>query len=347
MKRERPRRPRLSTCCRISATCVSWFAAVAERIDPPKGIGDDEPWVHVDLSEQTLVLYQGKTPTYATLVSSGIDDHRTPEGEFAIRRKFISDTMADLGPEAGDDRYRIEDVPWTQYFAGLSRLTRRILARTLWTAALSHGCVNLSPADARHVFEHTWPALPRGWHGVSTEQTGFKASRVIVNPIRRNKHMREKRTAVCFVCLGNICRSPTAEAVFIDLLQRRNLLEQFVVDSAGTGEWHVGHRADARAIEAAARRGIPIKSIARQFAPSDFEQFDYVVAMDRSNRSDLLRLASDDAGISKVHLLRNFDPNSPPESDVPDPYLEGGFDAVFDICQAACEAFLEHITAKP
>lgn len=156
-----------------------WFLAVAELRAPLAGLADDEPWVHVDLSSQTLVVYRGATPIYATLVSSGVEGHDTAEGEFTIRRKFVSDTMADPGSDLGDDRYRIEDVPWTQYFDGSIALHG-----AFWHAQYgivhSHGCVNLSPRDARYVFNHTWPEIPEGWHGVSTEGTGFTGSRVLV-----------------------------------------------------------------------------------------------------------------------------------------------------------------------
>jgi hypothetical protein len=156
-----------------------WFVAVAELREPPSGIAADEPWVHVDLSAQTLVVYRGEAPIYATLISSGLDEHATPIGEFTIRRKMVTDTMADLGPEAGDDRYRIEDVPWTQYFEGSIALHA-----AFWHGQFgiqrSHGCVNLAPRDAQFVFRHTWPEIPEGWHGVSTEGTGIRGSRVIV-----------------------------------------------------------------------------------------------------------------------------------------------------------------------
>ena len=147
--------------------------------DTPTGIEPNEPWVHVDLSSQTLVLYRGEVPVYATLVSSGVEGHETAAGEFTIRRKFVSDTMADPGSDLGNDRYRIEDVPWTQYFDGSIALHA-----AFWHAQYgivhSHGCINLSPNDARYVYGHTWPEIPEGWHGVSTEGTGFRGSRVIV-----------------------------------------------------------------------------------------------------------------------------------------------------------------------
>lgn len=157
-----------------------WFVAVAEQRAPPRGVGQDEPWVHVDISEQTLVLYRGGMPIYATLVSSGLEGHDTPRGETRIRRKFVSDTMANLGPDAGDDSYRIDDVPWTQYFDGSIALHGAFWHHRFGLTR-SHGCVNLAPYDARYLFERTWPLIPEGWHGVSTERgTGFSGSIVVV-----------------------------------------------------------------------------------------------------------------------------------------------------------------------
>ena len=157
----------------------SWFAAVAERIDRPEGVADDEPWVHVDRGEQTLVLYRGDTPIYATLVSTGLEGHETPLGLFEIRRKHVTDTMSNIGPDAGDDRYSIEDVPWTQYFeAGVALHTA--FWHTRFGLPRSHGCVNMTPTDAHWVFARTWPQLPDGWHGVATEQTALHGSHVLV-----------------------------------------------------------------------------------------------------------------------------------------------------------------------
>jgi hypothetical protein len=158
---------------------LDWYLAVAERIPRPKEVGKNEPWVHVDEGEQTLVLYVGDEPKYATLVSSGITDHKTPVGSFRIQRKYVSDTMSDIGADAADDRYSIDDVPWTQYFDG-----SRALHAAFWHAQFgiqrSHGCVNLAPADAFYLFKHTWPELPPAWHGVSTQKTGVKGSLVLI-----------------------------------------------------------------------------------------------------------------------------------------------------------------------
>lgn len=159
----------------------SWFAAVAEAIDRPDGVADDEPWVHVDLSEQTLVLYRGDAPLFATLVSTGVEGHETPTGVFEIRRKHITDTMSNLGPDAGDDRYSIEDVPWTQYFDGAIAL-HTAFWHTGFGLPRSHGCVNMTPHDAHYVFGRTWPPLPDGWHGLSTDRTEFRGSHIVVTP---------------------------------------------------------------------------------------------------------------------------------------------------------------------
>jgi len=156
-----------------------WFAAVAEKIARPKGVKADEPWVHVNIDQQTLVLYRGDAPVYATLVSSGMEGHDTPLGLFDIRAKYVASTMSDIGPDAGDDRYSIEDVPWTEFFSGSIALHG-----AFWHDGFglrrSHGCVNLAPYDAHRVFNHTWPTVSAGWHGVSTDKTGTKASKVYI-----------------------------------------------------------------------------------------------------------------------------------------------------------------------
>ena len=159
-----------------------------------------------------------------------------------------------------------------------------------------------------------------------------------------------------FVCLGNICRSPTAEGVMRALVQRAGMQDQVELESAGTGSWHVGSRPDARAAAVARSRGMPLDGAARQVRPEDFERFDLLVAMDRENERELLALAGDAEERAKVRLLREFDPGGGAPSregrdsrelDVPDPYYgaAGGFEEVFDIVQAACEGLLEQIRA--
>lgn len=149
---------------------------------------------------------------------------------------------------------------------------------------------------------------------------------------------------LCFVCLGNICRSPTAEGVMLHLLQQRGLSDHVRVDSAGTAAYHVGNGADSRSIRHAQKRGIALPSRARQFKAGDFERFDYVLAMDSQNLVNLLSL-SQGRHDDKLHLLRDFDPDSPPGSSVPDPYYGGeqGFEEVLDLCFSSCEGLIDHL----
>ncbi len=148
--------------------------------------------------------------------------------------------------------------------------------------------------------------------------------------------------SVCFVCLGNICRSPTAAGVMRHLVREAGLESRIRVESAGTAGYHVGEPPDRRARGAAARRGIEIDNRGKQFKREDFARFDYVLAMDRSNLDDLSRLAGHLDVKQKLRLLRSFDPASPPGAPVPDPYYGGedGFDEVLDLCLAACRELL-------
>jgi protein-tyrosine phosphatase len=150
---------------------------------------------------------------------------------------------------------------------------------------------------------------------------------------------------ICFVCLGNICRSPTAEATMRRLIETAQLSGRIEIDSAGTGDWHVGQPPDRRARAAGRRRGIDVRGRARTVRAEDFDQFDYLIAMDRSNLQDLHRLAPHEEGRTKIALLRSFDPRSPRDAEVPDPYYgEGnGFETVLDICEAACAALLQRL----
>ena len=121
--------------------------------------------------------------------------------------------------------------------------------------------------------------------------------------------------------------------------------DRFHLESAGTGGWHVGESPDPRAVAAAARRGFTVQGQAQQFQPADFDRFDLVLAMDRENRANLLRLCRHPGDRAKVALLRDFDPLSPPEADVPDPYYGGtdGFDQVLDQIQASCRGVLDRL----
>ena len=129
------------------------------------------------------------------------------------------------------------------------------------------------------------------------------------------------------------------------LVAQEGLTAAIEIDSAGTGDWHVGNPPDRRARAVGQARGIPLSGAARQFTEDDFARFDHVIAMDRSNRDDLLGMARTPADRDKVRLLRSFDASAPPDADVPDPYYggAGGFDDVFDICERACRGLLDHL----
>jgi protein-tyrosine phosphatase len=150
---------------------------------------------------------------------------------------------------------------------------------------------------------------------------------------------------ICFVCLGNICRSPTAEAAMRKRLNDSALADRIEVDSAGTAAYHAGEPADERSAAAALQRGVQLTSVARQFTAADFDRFDYVIAMDRQNRETLRERAASPEDSAKVELLRSYDPDCSEDADVPDPYYGGphGFDHVFEICDSGCAGLLAHI----
>ena len=132
------------------------------------------------------------------------------------------------------------------------------------------------------------------------------------------------------------------------MVEARGLADRIRIESAGTGSWHVGDRADPRSRKAAGVRGYALEGRAQQFTRRFFDRFDYVLVADSDNRDHLLRLASDDAARSKVHLLRDFDPASPKGSDVPDPYYGGtaGFEQVLDMIEEAGGRWLDRFEAE-
>ena len=150
----------------------------AYKLKRPPGVHADERWIHIDLSEQTLVAYDGDVPVFATLVSTGKEPGMTPIGVHRIQTKHVATSMRDQPME--DEAYSIDDVPWTQYFSGSVALHG-----AFWHAGYgierSHGCVNLSPSDARWLFGFTEPMVPEGWHAIAP-QTAKKASAVVVTP---------------------------------------------------------------------------------------------------------------------------------------------------------------------
>jgi len=153
---------------------------------------------------------------------------------------------------------------------------------------------------------------------------------------------------ICFVCLGNICRSPTAEGVRRRLVEDAGLTDRVEIESAGTGGWHAGEPPDQRATLAARRRGVTLEGAARQVRPADFRSFDLLVALDRSNLRELLALAPDEDAAEKVRLLREFDPAAAGDLDVPDPYYGGdrGFESVLDMVEAACRGLLDEVAER-
>ena len=149
-----------------------------------------------------------------------------------------------------------------------------------------------------------------------------------------------ERTSVLFVCLGNICRSPMAEGLFTDLVRREGLADRFRIESAGTGSWHADERADPRTLEVLAKHGIQLDSRARQVQDEDFERFEWILAMDRSNLENLRSRCPTDF---RSRLYLTLEPLG--GGDVPDPYWGGpsGFDDNFALLTRALEAWLERL----
>ncbi len=156
-----------------------------------------------------------------------------------------------------------------------------------------------------------------------------------------------KKISVLFVCLGNICRSPAAEAIFIKLVKKKGLTDRFIVDSAGTGSWHIGKKADSRMRIAAERRDINILSRARQITSEDFEKFNYILAMDYSNFRNIqdLKNRTSSTDFSSIQEIQNFR-SVFNEREVPDPYFGGdeGFDYILDILEDSVSGFLESLS---
>ncbi|MBN2261471.1 MAG: low molecular weight phosphotyrosine protein phosphatase [Prolixibacteraceae bacterium] len=150
---------------------------------------------------------------------------------------------------------------------------------------------------------------------------------------------------VLFVCLGNICRSPSAEAVFKGLVNKAGLSNRFEIDSAGTIAVHSGEMADSRMRKHAQRRGYSLESISRKVKPFiDFDYFDYIIAMDDQNYSDLVGMALSDKHIDKISKMTDYSKKFN-YSEVPDPYYGGdqGFELVLDLLEDACEGLLTSI----
>ena len=149
---------------------------------------------------------------------------------------------------------------------------------------------------------------------------------------------------ILFVCLGNICRSPMAEAIFNHKIDQKGLGDRFSGDSAGTANYHVGDLPDPRTVETVAKNGVKIHHYGQQFKKNHANEFDYLVAMDRSNQKNMLaELGNSD---THVFLMRDFDPIE--SGDVPDPYYGGinGFDKVYEILDRSIDKFIDHIAEE-
>lgn len=153
---------------------------------------------------------------------------------------------------------------------------------------------------------------------------------------------------VCFVCLGNICRSPLAQGVFETLVAKEGLEETILTDSAGTGAWHIGEPPDGRMSATAMKNGIALNSRARQFTPGDFRRFDLILAMDQSNKETLESLCPENLAREKLKLFRSFDPDNTGGLDVPDPYygIKNGFEVVFHMVNRTCPKILEYLQTR-
>lgn len=150
---------------------------------------------------------------------------------------------------------------------------------------------------------------------------------------------------LCFVCLGNIVRSPLAENMFIQLAEQAGTADHYEVDSAGTSAWHVGESPDSRMRRVAARNGLKYGGRSRQFQYSDLEYYDLVLAMDLDNQKDLTSMVSTPEQASKIHMLREYEPNGGSNLSVPDPYYSGrhAFDEVYTIVERSVQGLLEYL----
>ena len=153
------------------------------------------------------------------------------------------------------------------------------------------------------------------------------------------------KTKVLFVCMGNICRSPTAEGSFRSIVSKQELSDFFEIDSAGTHAYHIGNPPDSRSLQSARKYGVDLSNQrARQIHESDFYYYDHIIAMDTDN-IDILKSICPTDSQSQIKLLLNYLPDSNLQS-VPDPYFEGKFDEVFEMIFAACTSFLENLAKK-
>lgn len=154
-----------------------------------------------------------------------------------------------------------------------------------------------------------------------------------------------EKTRVCFVCLGNIVRSPLGESMLRHLADEAGAGHKYEVDSAGTSSWHVGEQPDSRMRRVARDHGLVYSGRSRQFVPEDLDSFDIIIAMDTTNKKNILNLSSTSSHHQKVFLMRDFDPYAGSNKSVPDPYYGGidGFEEVYGIVERACRGLLDSL----
>ncbi len=155
---------------------------------------------------------------------------------------------------------------------------------------------------------------------------------------------------ILFVCLGNICRSPLAEAIFKKQLQERGLEEKYSAESCGTSGLHAGERPDARTIRNARHHDLEILHLGRQLSSSDFSKFDLILTMDRSNYQDVMDVARKISGPkADVKMIRSYDSESLGAQDVPDPWYgnENGFEEIFQMLWRTCSELIDNLEAQP
>ncbi|MDH6313433.1 protein-tyrosine phosphatase [Parabacteroides sp. PFB2-10] len=159
--------------------------------------------------------------------------------------------------------------------------------------------------------------------------------------------MKQEKIRLLFVCMGNICRSPSAEAVMKKMVEDKRLDDRIEIDSAGIIGYHAGERADSRMRAHASRRGYRLESLSRPVVTDDFYNFDMIIGMDDQNISDLKRKAPDWESVEKIHKMTDFSRNKTYDH-VPDPYYGGdaGFELVLDLLEDACEGLLEYILSE-
>jgi protein-tyrosine phosphatase len=163
--------------------------------------------------------------------------------------------------------------------------------------------------------------------------------------VTARKITKDNPYSMLFVCLGNICRSPTAEGIMQHMVKERGYGDYFYIDSAGTAAYHIGEAANSKSQATANKYGVQLHSRGRQFVEDDFSSFDLILAMDIENFKNIRKLDRGNDHTQKVFMMRSFDPQ-PGDLNVPDPYYGGmdGFELVFQVLQRSCDNLLNKLT---